>query len=74
MIQFKLLTMSTALEVVEAATYSTPLGWRAVLLTLWETIVATVRSDVEWKLLLCCFAIWSVRKTLEESGSGRGGV
>jgi hypothetical protein len=56
------------------ATYWTPLGWRAVLFTLWETIVATLCREVEWKLLLCCFAIWSVRKVLEESGSGGGGV
>src|SRR3981081_870749 len=37
------------------STYWIPLGWRAVLLTVLETIVINdVVNDEEWKLLLCC--------------------
>jgi len=52
------------------ASYCTPPGCRAVLLTLSATIVrcSGVLSDEEWKLPFCCFCTCSRRKSLEALG------
>ena len=49
-------------------TYSTPPGWRAVLLTLLATMLTALFNEEEWKLLFCCLEICSLRKLFEVSG------
>lgn len=55
------------------ATYATPLGCNAVLLTA-VTMVMDLDSEVEWKLLFCCFLICSLMKSeVPVTARGRAG-